>query len=217
MTPTELETQARSKYNSVNDTFYTSDELYGYADEACRQLAYECEAIEGKHTDSTVSGTQAYDFPDEAIAVRRLTYNGYRLKPITMREDDAITLDNEATTATGTPQFYYQWNRQVYLRPVPDSVGTLQFYTHDVQDPIESTSTLTVPEIFHSEIVNFMLAEMAYKDENESIGDKYLARWEAAKVRIKAHLRKRKRADGFASVQDESAVDSPWMGWRGTV
>ncbi len=131
MTPNDLQEYARRQYNASADQFFSDSELYQHIWAAEYELAYKAMLIERVYTTTTVASQQEYSYPTDTIAIKRVTYDGVKLVPITFKEDDTLTLGNAATTATGSPQFYAIWNETLYLRPVPDDDLTLKLFTYN--------------------------------------------------------------------------------------
>lgn len=204
MTPGELETAARNQYNAVGDTNWSSTEIYNLVYAACLELVRDCGfIIERVYTTTTVASTQDYAMPTQTLSVKRVTYDGKKLAPYTMRDDDSITLSNQATTDTGEPDYYYQWNDTLSLRPIPQEAKTLKVYTINYPQTITSTSTLEVPEFTHMMIVDYIVSRMAAKDMNFDTASFHSGLWETHKQMLTRKLRQMKRGDAFAVVQAE--------------
>jgi hypothetical protein len=213
MTPTQLIERARNKYNSIGDSFWSDQEILDLFTDACTEAAQEALCIERTYTTTTVAGTQEYDFPTNTIAIKRVTYNGQKLKKISFREDDAVTGLNSDTTTQGTPTYYYTWNYTIALRPLPDAANTLKIYSYNEPAALTITSVVEVPTVFHMRLVDYVLAEMAAKDSNAEAAKYYINRWELAKVAMKKWVAKRKRTDSFGVVQDEDQLIESYMGF----
>lgn len=212
MTPTEIETSARLQYNAVGDSFWSTAEILNLMWQACIELAAVTKNVERVYTTSTVAAQQEYSYPTNTISIKRITYEGKKLQPITMREDDAITGLNQATTDQGTPQYYFIWNKTIYLRPIPSAVGTLKIFSINTPQQITATSTLEIPEELHMSIVDYILGRMAAKDRQIDISQYYMNLWKEHKLEaIKWHKRN-KRGDSFASVQDEEQLNGSYLG-----
>ena len=203
MTPVELGQATREVYNGVGDTFFSDSEIYTYIKHACTELATKAKVIERVYTASTVASTQEYSWPTYAISIKRITYEGTKLGFITFREDDSLTLNNQATTATGTPQYYALWNRVFYLRPIPSAVGTLKIFTNNTPQAITATSTLEIPEVFHLSTVNFALHRMFAKDKKWDLSKYFLDIWTKDLSDARAWKRKEKYGDSYPVVQNE--------------
>lgn len=213
MTITQIETAARNKYNAVGDSNWSSAEIWDLIYQACLELAIECYVIEKSFTATTVDGTQEYAFPTYAIAIKRVTYDGGKLEPISFREDDALTMNNQALTSKGTPQYYAVWNQTIILRPLPDAAKTLKVYAYvEPQLIAAATATIEVPTRCQMRLVDFIVSDMAAKDQNFQMAKYYSDRWEAYKIKEKVFTRKRLRADGFAAVKDEESLPVTLLG-----
>lgn len=212
MTPTEIETAARNRYNSIGDSFFSSEEILSLMWDACLDITRECNLIERTYTTSTVASQQEYSFPTSTITIKRITYDGKKLKPISMREDDAITGLNQSTTSEGTPQYYFIWNETIYLRPIPSSIATLKIFTYNEPSQILTSSTLEIPTQFHLDLVDYIVSEMAAKDSNFTAAKYYADKWERSKTDVKKWQKRRLRGDSFATVQDEDAMIEGYLG-----
>lgn len=212
MTPTQLEEAARNAYNAIGDSFWSSDEILGLLYDACGEMAREALIIERTYSTTTVAGTQEYDLPTNTIAVKRVTYNGQKLKPISFREDDAITGLNASDTAQGTPAFYYLWNETIGLRPLPSDALDLKIYSFNEPSEIDTTSTLEIPTMFHRGLVNYVVAEMAAKDLNFNVAQYYKNKWDKILADAKKWTRKRRRTDSNANVIDEESSVTNYFG-----
>lgn len=212
MTPTEIESAARNRYNAVGDTFFSSSEILDLMYQACIELAREANVIEQVYTTSTVASQQEYSYPTTAVAIKRITYEGAKLQPITMREDDAITGLSASTTDSGTPAYYFIWNKEIYLRPIPSGVGTLKIFTINEPQAITSTSTLEVPTHFHMDLTHYICAAMAMKDGNMQVWQMHEDKWQKVLMSAKKWYRLSKRADGFTNVQDEEQLIGGYLG-----
>lgn len=214
MTPSQIEDAARRRYNSVGDSFWSSAEILELLYDACLEIATETLCIERTYSTTTTSGTQEYAYPTNAIAIKRVTYNGQKLKVIDMREDDAVTGLDMSTTSTGTPQYYFIWNETISLRPIPDSSSaTLKIWTYNEPASLTSTSTLEIPTVFHMKLVYYIVAEMAAKDSNAVAAKYYMDRWDRAKIDAKKWIKRSKRGDSFAVVKDDEQLVEAYLGF----
>lgn len=202
MTPIALAQYARQKYNAVGDTFFSDTELFGHIYDAQMQLATEANCIRRIFTATTVIGQQEYSKPTNTIMIKRVTYDGQKLHPYTMREDDAVTLSNQSTTNTGYSQYYFEWDTSIFLRPVPESAVELKIFSYNMPQEVTSNSTLEVPTRYHLDISIYLLAVMTAKDRNYDGSDRYMAQWQARVAKAKAYERKMLRGDSFSVIQD---------------
>lgn len=176
------------------------------------ELAQRCNTIRNVYTTSTVASTQEYAFPTNAMSIKRITYDGTKLSPIVFREDDAITLSNASTTATGTPAYYFLWDASIFLRPVPSAVGTLKIYSFDKPADITTASTLPTPDRYHHYLIDHILWRLALKDGNTALAREYRAAWEQAIVTVMQWERRLLRGDSFYGIQDNEQLAETVIG-----
>lgn len=213
MTPGEVATLARYQMNAVGDTFFTDAELYLHIFNAQVELATKSNCIQEVYTTTTTAGTQEYAKPTSAISIRRITYNGQVLTPITFRQDDQVTLLNQATTTRGTPTAYFEWGDSIFLRDIPDSSSaTLKIFTFDQPQAVSSTSTLDVPARYHADLADYVAWRMALKAQRFQMANEFKLQWERRVVEAVRYERKRLRGDSFTSVQDVEKVSEAFIG-----
>jgi len=212
MTLAQIEEAARNKYNSIGSSFYSSQEIYNLIYEAELNMCREGLILENTVSTSTVIGQQTYDYPTDVIAFKRVTWNGIKLTPIDFRLDDQLTLNNSITDQTQDPQYYWTWNNQIYLRPIPSSVNTLTMYVYKQPSYITSGGTVEAPELFHMDIVNFVVSEMAFKDKQGDIATAYYNRWIEGLRNVRKWSREQKVTDAFNVVKDEESLSTNILG-----
>lgn len=213
MTPTQILASAKNKYNAVGDTFFSEAELLDFLFEACLDMAKNVpNLIEATYSTSTVANQQDYSYPTNTVTIKRITYAGQKLKPITMREDDSITGLDQSTTSTGTPQYYFIFNETISLRPIPSAVATLKIYSYNEPSSLVIGSSLEIPTQFHMDLVNFMVSAMAAKDSNLDMAIYYDNKWQKAIADCKKVIQRRKRGDSFNTVQDEDSMIEGYLG-----
>jgi len=215
MTPTQLEDLVRQRMNVVGDTFWSSAELRQLMWIACFELARECMCIERTYTTTSVANQRDYDYPSNTIAIKRVTYDGEKLEPITWREDDALTLNDTSTSNTGTPKYYAVWNNTLYLRPTPDtSALDIEIFSYNQPQEITATSSFEIPEQFIPDIQYYLLAAMASKEGDVNKAQYYQQMWDRSLVRAKTFCRKARRTDSFAAVQDQETLPLSIVGMK---
>lgn len=207
MTVSEINTHARRKYNAIGSSFFSDAEIYDFIYEGCLEMVNNGLNVERLFSTSTVVGQLQYSFPTNVIAIKRVVYNGAKLSPINMREDDLVTASNENVTTQGTPKYYFTWNETLNLRPIPDAVNDLEIYAFVEPQPITSASALEIPSQWHMSLVDFVVSEMCAKDKNLSQAAYYLSKWERAVQKALAHQAKKRHKDEFAMVQHDEFIE----------
>ena len=214
MTPSEIILAARQRYNAVGDTNWSDAEICSLIYFGELQLFTELGmVIENTFTTSTVIGTREYAYPSNAASIRRIEFNGKKLFPITFRDDDSLTNQNEATTDTGEPVYYEIFDSTIYLRPIPSTVDDLKMYANCEPQAVTTTSTLEIPSFTHGALVDYVVAEMAAKDLNFKMAEYYMSKWQNTHIpSIKKRIKLNKRGDSFAVVQSEELLPHNSLG-----
>jgi hypothetical protein len=179
------------------------------------ELAREAMLIERTYTTTSVVSQQEYDYPTNTISIKRVTYDGEKLEPITMREDDALTLSDSATLNVGKPKYYFVWNETLYLRPVPDTSGlTIKIFSFNEPQKIVSTSAFEIPCQFIPDTKYFVMSAMAAKEGDFNKSQYYRGLWDKVVMNAKKWSKKRLRGDSFAAVQDWETLPLSVVGIR---
>ncbi len=212
MSPSDVVTAARSLYNATADTFFSDTQIYYWMWQGQIELAERAWIIESVSTSSTVASTQGYAYPTNAIAIKRVTVNGKKLKRITFREDDAVTLSNQASATTGQPIYYTDFNSTIYLRPIPDAVYTMGMYSYLLPTVPSSTGTLDVPTMFHFALVDYCLYRMFTLDKDPTNMQFFKTEWEKHVAGAIAYTQRKKRTDSMRTVQSEETLPVTILG-----
>ncbi len=207
MTPSDIITSARDLYNASGDSFFADTQLYNWIWQGCHEFARKAWLIEATSTQNTVAGQQSYSYPTNALALKRVTVNGRKIKRVTGREDDAVTLSNQTATTMGWPSYYRDWNYTIYLRSIPDGVYSLGIdYYSDQPQITTGTDTLLIPVVFHFDLVDYLLWRMYAKDQNLASASAHAQLWQEHVKDAKSHKARLKRTDSFATVQSEDTL-----------
>lgn len=210
MTPTELETHIRQRYNAVGDSFFTQAEIFNNIYAAQVELATETYCIKNVYNTSSVASQRVYDFPSLAIVPERVEYNGKRIFPSDFIDDDALTGNNPGSTTTGTPEHYQVWGQEIYLRPIPSTAVTdgIKIFSADLPDTVTAVSTLDVPTRYHLFLVDFVLYCMFAKEKNHVMANHHYEIWLKNKEKVIAIEGRRRSADNLAIVKDSADIDN---------
>jgi hypothetical protein len=203
MTPTELETFIRQRYNAVGDNFFSQAEIFNYLWAGQMELAQETFCIKNTYTTTSVNGQRAYDYPSTALSIGRVEYDGQRVYPNDFVDDDGLTGNNPGLASTGRPQNYQQWDDQIYFRPAPDTAGlTIKLFTYDLPSQPTAIGSIDVPNRYHLMLVDYALYCMLSKDKNRALASDYFMQWQAHKKLALQTERLRDSGDSLNVVKD---------------
>lgn len=178
MTLAQFEDYVRNRHNAQNDPNWSSAEIYALTTGRCDEIVSIIGLLQGTNSaTSTVIGTQAYNFPTNFVSIKTLLYNGKKLSPISF--NDWESQKSNGLTPSGEPIYYVEWNNQVLLVPTPDAVAPLTFYGEKEHPFIDNNTqtTIDIPSVLHYRLADGVIADMAAKDENWTMMDKYESIW----------------------------------------
>lgn len=132
----------------------------------------------------TVAGTNQYTFPAVPIlSIEYLFYNGMPLEYMGFNEaQQYIVKDDPTFSASGAPQFWYEYGVTLYVYPNPDTVGTLQLnYVGMFADVDAPTDTLSIPDAYYDTLLQYVL-QQAYEQDDDWTGSSQKAGQVAASL-----------------------------------
>lgn len=175
MTPSEIEEASRRMLNAVGSSFWSSSEIISnYLYMAALEMAQETFCIQNRYSTPSVASQQEYAVPNRMLAVKRVTYDSEKLKPISLQQLDSIDL-NTNTTVTGTPQYYYHYDDAFGLYPAPqEDAKNIVVFSFDEPSVPTSISTLEIPTRFHG----FLVIGTAFYMSLKELGHPHVSRFE---------------------------------------
>lgn len=202
MTPAEIESACRNRYNAIGDSFFSSEMILDLIYQAEMEMANEAFVIEDTFQTTSTAGTREYAYPTNAIAIRRVEYNGEKLEPVALEEDPKTN----TTAPSGTPGEYAIWENTLILFPTPSaSADVIKVFAYCQPQALTTSSTaLDVPARYHLAIIDYVLESMAAKDNNLAAAQYYGGKWQKSLRDIKRTQAKVKRGDQYAIVRDVS-------------
>lgn len=212
MTPQEIETAARQIMNATSSSFWSQTEIIEtYLYMALLDLVNAGYHIENRYTQTTTASQEEYTKPSRAIAIKRVVYDGTKLKPIDKRQMDSMVID-DSSPATGTPEFYWEFDNVIGLYRVPSEAKTLEIWTYDEPSKPTRTSTLEIRTNYHHHLVIGVVYYMCLKELGHPNTLLFERKWEQAKMKIVNEEAKRKQRDGFRRVIREEDVPNTIIG-----
>lgn len=162
-----------------------------------QDLSVEEPWLVDRFSPSLVAGTALYVLPNYVKAIRRVTYLGYKLDPMSRRDHKEAF---QSATQQSRP-FWYVFNNvglnTISLFPVPSlnlAAGT-NLWTSDIAtscivefDRVSDNSSFIVPTYFRAQLLKYYVGMMVYKMEgsgqNIKISQYFQQRWEDEKQKF---------------------------------
>ncbi len=198
-TLTELSDIIRQRYNAVGDPYFSDDFIRAAIFQAEATLAKEGWLIEDTFSTTSVANTRELAFPTNTLAVREVRYKNDALYKIPLKYDPK----SGTSEPTGTPTDYGIWDSVIFLFPTPDTTAdTILVRAFVYPQKLTATSALNLPAEYQIDVCDYVLAQMAIKDNNNQLYNAYMASWLDIVNKAIAHKAKMQRADRCAVVRD---------------
>lgn len=199
----------RRRHNAENDSNWSDDEIYQLLTNRINEALVVVGLLEATSTDTSVVGTQAYNYPSDCITIRQVDYDDERLKRITFRQWELYKSQGSGTVS-GTPRFWFTWNRQVNLVPVPaaagDDIDMYYYQSHPYIDGSTQT-TIDIPAVLHPYLVPGVLADMFEKDLNDQAARRNEEKWLNVSIPRFEEFKSDEESDGSFSVVGDADSD----------
>lgn len=119
---------------------------------------------------SSVNGQATYTFPSTPILqVESLHYNGVRIPNLSFSQAEESLIGAD-TTASGDPEFWYEWGGSFTFWPIPNAVKSITLYYTASPTPVpanwDGNTLLSLPDDYFNDIVRFVLAQAYEMDED---------------------------------------------------
>lgn len=214
MTPTEIITAAKQSGNNESTTFVSDTELYTYLSMGLREASTKAKIVEVTDTSLTSVANQAdYTFPSTLFEPKRVTYDGLKLRPSTLKELDKLQSAIQNQPTTGTPRFYNFFAQTLTLVPTPDTSSLqIKIWAHKTHPDVTAVSTLSAPADFHQYFVDYVSYRIFIKEGDIDRANMYLTLWNSHVESMKRSMLERKRRDNFNIVQSEDQSISNVLG-----
>jgi|SRR5919108_1253570 hypothetical protein len=116
------------------------------------------EELEETENDNFIVGTGAYDYPDDARAIKALT--GFvNSAPYPIQKRDIRVISRYMTTTEGVPAIWAPYSGQILVRPVPNDTYdfTWRFWIKPILDTPTEDTELLLPDDW-TEVLDYMAA-----------------------------------------------------------
>lgn len=205
MTPSQILDSIRNQVYEQSPNFWNDAEIYAYMWQAECEVAGIIECTESTDdSTTTVVDTAAYSIPSDCLQIKRLTWDNVQLKSIDYRTRDSMDFNSYgASGSTGNPTHYVLFGQEVTLYPIPSSAETLKFwYVAQPSQITASTTTFTIPQMFHHYIIDYCLYRMYAKDQDEIRSNFHKMAWEEEMAKAAMKWNKYRYGDRFPVVKD---------------
>jgi len=215
MTPAQILASIRAQVDEATANFYSDNEIYAYMWQGECAINDEVECAEGTDTSiTTVIGTAEYTKPTDMLFAKRVFWDKYRLQKIDFRElENQEGLSYGADIQSGQPYGYYEFADQIGFYPTPNAAQAVKiWYIKQPAVITSSSTTFTIPQLFHDLIPDYCLWRMWGKDQEENRAAFHKQQWEENLLAAKIRWAKYKKSDKIIVVKDSDRFPNSYAG-----
>lgn len=147
-------------------------DLLRWINAAQREVSTSNTALKGKASHNLVEGQTLYTLPlDSPVqSVVGVHVDGIPLRGVSFQSaQESVLRDDPEQDSTGAPKIWYEWDGDLYIYPAPAESKTDALELYYIAYPTNLTSlsqTLSVPDRFYNQVVDYVLAQAYRLDEN---------------------------------------------------
>lgn len=169
----------RNRHNAASDTNWSDAEIYQLITGRCNEVLSIIGLIEDIDTSMiSVSGVQTYPYPANVVSIKKILYDNYPVKQTTIREAESLKEGN--VVASGRPEYFYEWNKNIYFIPIPDTNNLeIRLFVEKLHPFIDNLTqtTIDIPEVLQYRMLDGVICDMYVKDLNQGMATHYETMW----------------------------------------
>lgn len=146
-------------------------DIIGWINQAQSLIVTKNGILKARATTPLVAGTAKYTLSGVSPKIHQLDsvlIDGRRIGNMSVAQaEETISQTDPAGDATGDPAFWYEWAGELTFWPEPSASGTITVrYTAEPATVTSSSSVLSVPDDYFTEVVNYVLKQAYEMDED---------------------------------------------------
>jgi hypothetical protein len=173
-TGTEVASRVRSQFGDTSGAQLADSSILAWLNDGQREIVNSNPILRATKITDLVAGQSDYTFPsDKVLLIEAIYVDGY---PITNTSPQAarefiMTYDPKKTQTVERPEVWYERAGIITFFPVPNKSITNGLKLEYIKTPSalsSLSSTLSVPDRYFNELVNYVIAQALEMDENYS-------------------------------------------------
>lgn len=173
LTVAQITQRVQRQFGDTELAQVVQQDVYNWINDAMREIAVQNDLLQVQGSAAAVANQKQYALPDEMLKLRRVAYQGFSLRNISVEDADELVSGSALSVANGfpvgTPTHYWVYAGLITLFPAPSTSGSNDIQLHYTRQPTDVTSTGDTPELpaeYHNRIVEYCLAQAWELDMN---------------------------------------------------
>lgn len=173
-----LTTRIRYYLNESTASFWSDAEILAWINDGQRDIVARTHCLEGKENETIITGTYEYAIGSSYITVEGVTFTT-STSTSSLKKGSIEHMGD--TMDVGQPAYYFTWDNNLVVYPVPDSgvSGTTLtiYYIEMPTDLTSGTSTIVVPKQFDRALLLYAVSQALFKDEKFAKAGRFMAEY----------------------------------------
>jgi hypothetical protein len=176
LTVAQITTRVQRQFGDTELAQILQSDVYNWINDCIREVVVQNDLLQTQSVTDGVANQKQYDLPTAVLKLRRVGYQGFPLRPLSVEEADQM-LGNSGVAVnsgypTGTPTHYWVYAGKINLYPAPANSGTGDIALNYTKYPTPVTTTSDVPELpaeYDNRIVEYCIAQAFELDTNMQV------------------------------------------------
>jgi hypothetical protein len=173
-TGSDVSARVRSQFGDTSGAQLDDASILRWINDGQREIVNSNPILRASKLTNITAGQADYTFPtDSVLMIEAIYVNGYPIPNMTPQAARQFiqTLDPSASQTAERPQVWYERAGIITFYPVPNTTFTNGLKLEYIKNPTplaSLASSVSIPDRYFNELVNYVLAQSLEMDENYS-------------------------------------------------
>lgn len=171
-TGTDVAARVRSQFGDTSGAQLGDTPLLSWINDGQREIVNSNPILRDTKITDVVAGQSDYTFPnDKVLLIEAIYIDGFPIRNVTAQaaREYIMTADPKKAESAERPEVWYERAGIITFFPVPNKSITNGLKLEYIKNPTSLpalTSTLSIPDRYFNELVNYVIAQALEMDEN---------------------------------------------------
>lgn len=169
-TVAEVITEIRRTFGDEASVQVSDDDIIRWINSAQREILIKNKILKAVGTSDVTANVSEYDITGlNIVSIQSIHFKGRKVDYMSFQEaEEYIVNSDPEKTSTGDPIIWYEWGGMLNFYPVPKATEADALKIYYIPEPATVTlnSTLTVPNAYFENVVQYVLARAYELDED---------------------------------------------------
>lgn len=179
-TATDVKRSVQRTFGDESGVQLEDADLIMWINDAQEEIVKRNKLIKTTATSSTVADQAEYTFPsNDILQIESLHVGGTKINNVPFAQADLDLISDDLAAERGTPVAWWEWGGTFTLYPAPSTVLPIKlYYTKRPTRITLLTETLSLPDKFFKQIVDYVLQQAYEMDEEPEMSQMKQAQFE---------------------------------------